>query len=155
MPQSESEYAILSALNDRMTPLGTRLYCYAVGEPLELFDNVVFNLTDLSYLDRSAQPITTYMLQTNNEVLTFSTPSVQESNYISTFRWIAEHTDILILGRHGPVCKTPIDFPDTALQLLLTDDSDLLPFLNLTPGSRMYALDHITDITCYRFRISK
>ena len=155
LPKTESEYVILSAIKDRLDPLGTKVFCYEDGEQLALLDCAVFLRTNVSYLERSMQPIVTYMLQTPSEVLTFSTPSVQESGYISTFRWITERTDILILGDDGPKCKTLLDVPAVSTRLLLTDHSDMLAYLDLSPNSYLYRLNHMTDISCYSFDMQK
>ena len=155
MPQTESEYAILSALHDRMALLSTQLICYSDGEQLALLNDLQFMRTDASYLERSNQPVVTYMLQTSSEILTFSSIPVQETPYYATFRWIAEQTDIMILGKHGPIAKTVPDFPTDGLRLLLTDHSDLLACLDLTPGSGIYGLNHVTDISCFDFQISR
>ena len=155
LPKTESEYAILSALKDRLDPLGTDVFCYEDGEQLAILDCAVFTRTNASYLNRSTQPIVTYMLQTPSEVLTFSTPSVQESDYISTFRWISERTDILILGEDGPKYKTVLDLPTASLRLLLTDHSDMLAHLDLSSSSDLYRVNHLTDISCYSFDMQK
>jgi competence protein ComEC len=154
-PKTESEYAILSAMKDRLDPLGTDLFCYEDREQLPLLDCAVFSRVNASYLDRSTQPIVTYILQTPSEVLTFSTPSVQESDYISTFRWISERTNILILGKDGPKCKTVLEFSPASLRLMLTDHSDMLVHLDLSPNSDLYRVNHMTDISCYFFDMQK
>ena len=156
-PQSEADYYHLCALRDRMAPLGTEVRCYKTGEPLELFGDAVFQLVDASYIERSSQPILTYMLQTPHEILTYSSPVVQESDYYPTFRWICEQTDILILGKHGPTLRQKIDLPlqENTPDMILTDSTALLPYLDLSTQSKIYEVPMITDIRCYRFYISK
>lgn len=156
-PQSEADYFHLCALRDRMTPLGTEVRCYKLDEPLELFGDAVFQLVDASYIERSSQPILTYMLQTPHEILTYSSPVVQESDYYPTFRWICERTDILILGKHGPTIRQEIDLPlqENTPYLILTDSTSILPYLDLSTQSKIYEIPMITDIRCYKFNIPK
>ena len=132
LPQSEADYFCLRALYERLTPLGAELICYHPGEPVTLFGDAVFSLTDTSYIDRSSQPILTYLLQTPNEILTFSSPTVCESPYYPTFRWIVEQSDILILSEHGPRVKQPLTISEDAVipELILTDTDQLI---SLTP----------------------
>ena len=157
MPQTEEEYLHLSALHERLSPLGTELRCYRVGEQIDLFENAVFQIADTSYLKRSTQPILTYMVQTPQEILTFSSLAIQESNYYSTFRWIYNQTDIMIFGEHGPKVKQTFDYPSMEFdpKLILIDSSDLLPYLELSPDSKVYRLPIVTDIKCYTFPLQK
>ena len=157
LPQTDEEYLHLSALQERLEPLGTEIRCYLIGEQIDLFGNAVFQIADASYLKRSSQPILTYLVQTTQETLTFSSLTITESDYYPTFRWIYDQTDVLIFGKHGPKVKQPFAYPNTEFtpQLILIDSSDLLSYLDLTPDSETYTLPMITDIKCYRFDLQK
>ena len=157
IPQTDEEYEHLCAMYDRLSPLGTQLRMYREGEQLPLFGNAVFHSVDISYLSRSKQPITTYMIQTPNNIVTYTSPSIQESEYYSTFRWICQRTDFLILGKHGPTIKQPLDLPlnEIAPKMILTDAMGIISYLDLSSQSKIYEIPMITDITCYRFSISK
>lgn len=154
LPQTESEYMILTAIRDRLSVLGTEIFCYESMQALKILENATYLRADAATIKRSTQPIVTYLVQTSAELLTFTNPSVQESEYDSTFRWIADHTDILILGEDGPNLKTVFLLPDTASpRLLLTDSADILPYLDLSEGSPFHRIPQVTDITRYDFFI--
>ncbi len=157
IPQNEEEYYHLSAMRERLTILGVELRCYRPQEAIPLFGSALFHVTDVSYLERSEQPIITYLLQTPHEVLTFCTPSVEETGYNATARWIIAQTDTLIIGGHGPVIKQnwSLPFDISRPTRILSDTSELLAYLDLTPGSPIYEIPHVTDITCYRFSMRK
>ena len=156
-PQSETEYLHLSALSERLTPLGTSIRCYTVGDEIDLFGEATFEVIDASYLDRSTQPILTYSLQTSQEKLIFTSPVVMESDFYSTFRCVYQEADILILGKHGPNAKQPFLFPDgeSDPDLILIDTSALLPYLDLSPQSKAYNLHMLVDIERYTFEMPK
>lgn len=156
-PQTEEEYLHLSALRDRLSPLGVEVRCYADGESLSLLQNLVFSRSGVAFIDRSSRPIITYTLQTPQELLMFSTPSALESNAYSTFRCLSEQTDILILGKYGPVIKPPYDdpIPLSSHRLILADSAELLACLDLSDTDAISEGTLIADIGCYPFAIRK
>ena len=157
LPQNETDYLHLSALSDRISPLGTELRCYMPGEEIELFDEASFQILDTSYLARSSQPILTYTVQTSREKLTFTSPVVQECAYNSTFRCEYQETDILLLGNHGPNAKLQFQFPDTESDpyLILMDSSEQLLHLDLSVQSKAYRLPIVVDMERYSFKMMK
>ena len=157
LPQTEEEYAVLSAMKERLAPLGTEIRCYDENERLRLFRDLEFCLTDASFLERSIQPIITYTLQTPSEKMTYTTLSVMESEKLSTIRCILGESDILILGEHGPSVKEMTEWAVGAIspRLILIDSSDMLSLLEPVPENRPGNLNCITDITHYRFVIRK
>ena len=138
MPQSESEYLCLRTLYERLSPLGTEIRAYRPGEQITLFNDAVFSLADVTYIDRSSQPILTYLLQTPHTVLTFSTPTIQESSYYSTFRWIYERSDILLISEHGPKVK----------QALSVSASRILPDLIIADSEKAFSSSNSERMEC-------
>jgi hypothetical protein len=138
MPQSESEYLCLRTLYERLSPLGTEIRAYRAGEQITLFNDAVFSLADVTYIDRSSQPILTYLLQTPHTVLTFSTPTIQESPYYSTFRWICERSDILLISEHGPKVK----------QALSVSASRILPDLIIADSEKAFSSSNSERMEC-------
>ena len=157
LPQNEMEFLNLMTLHGRLSPLGTEIRCYTTGEEIVLFEEVVFQLLNASYLDRSAQPILTYTVQTPQQKLVFTSLVIQESSYNPTFRCEYQNADILILGNHGPSAKMPFQFPDTESNpyLILLDSSEQLAYLDLSPQSKVYQLPITVDIKRYSFEMMK
>lgn len=156
MPKSDEDYLVLSALYDRLAPLGTDILCYGPKDALQLTSQVVFTPVASPSIARSTHPIVSYMVQTPSQIVTFAHPSIQETDAFSTFRWITERSDILIFGEDGPVIKHPMTLFEIgkSTRLILTDGTDALTSLVGTlSGSDAPCV--ITDITCYKFSIPK
>lgn len=152
-PETDTDYHCLAALYERLTPCGTEIRCYQTGESIVLFQDAVFFVSDISYINRSSQPIVTYLLQTPSEVLTFSSPAVQESLYYPTFRWISDQTDILILSEHGPKIKQPLSLNvgNSLPAYVVADREEIL----LLPDATKCLIPTGTNIKYRTFKISK
>jgi len=156
LPQTESEYLILIAIRDRLTPLGTKIECYSSEQSLTLPGNLIFVRQCAEMLARSTQPVIAYTLQTAHELLTYTSISMQETSFYPTFRGTLERSDILIVGKDGPRAKTTLMLPETATpRLMLTDRSELLAYFDLSASGPLYRIPHITDITRHSFKIRK
>ncbi len=107
LPQPVSEYEenLLLDLQEAVEPYHVTLRTYSRGEETTIrFPNVSVELPAYHLLGRSVHPLVAVRFETEKRKLSYCGGSAWENAYIWDF---VSDTDLLLIGAHGPLYKTP------------------------------------------------
>jgi len=102
----------MAQLVDVIQAAGTACEIYSHNEDTELVNDTKFLLSEIALIERSSHPILYLSVSDNNQRLTYLSSSSWEGeeDYLDGMEDLAENSDILIFGAHGPVVKNNCNF---------------------------------------------
>jgi len=111
-PETEDDAWIMAQLVDVIQAAGTACEIYSHNEDTELVNDTKFLLSEIALIERSSHPILYLSVSDNNQRLTYLSSSSWEGeeDYLDGMEDLAENSDILIFGAHGPVVKNNCNF---------------------------------------------
>lgn len=125
-PTTDKETLYMEDLIERLTYYGISYAFYERGEELAVADTLTMMLSEVVYLDRSAQPIFTLTLS-GEERLVYLTQSIEESTLRDDACTLAADAEVLVYGSRGPVRRErftiPVSSGRTRLVLLYGEEN--------------------------------
>lgn len=111
-PNTEDDAWIMAQLVDVIQSTGTACKIYLPNEDTELIKGTKFMVSEITEIERSSHPIMYLSISDNNERLTYLSASAWEGeeSFIDGMETLAENSDILLFGAHGPVAKSNCNF---------------------------------------------
>lgn len=128
-PSNEDDAWIMVQLADVIQSSGISCEIALPDKDYDLVGTSKIQLSQIERLERSTHPIIYFSISESDETVTYLTGSSWDTdgNFKSKLGEIAEQSDMLIFGAHGPVIKTVLDIPintDKTARCLIFDPSD-------------------------------
>ena len=128
-PSTEDDAWIMAQLADVIQSSGISCEIALPDKDYDLVGTSKIHLSQIERLERSTHPIIYFSISERKETVTYLTGSSWDTdgNFKSKLAKIAEQSNMLIFGAHGPVIKTVIDIPintDKTLRCLIFDPED-------------------------------
>ncbi len=107
----EASLSIASALAEEAEERGIRVVTYnAEADESVVFDRFTLTADPLVFLDRSVQPVCRLTVE-GRRTLTYLGGGINEREGWDEVKREADRADLILLGIHGPLIKTPLDGP--------------------------------------------
>ena len=109
VPATDEEINTAVIIAESCRTLGVELEFYGYGEQLNLLKNIRFIILEPEYIGRSVHPVISLAAGGKSEKFTYVGSAAPETSEFGTIKDIAEASEYVIFGAHGPVPRS--DFP--------------------------------------------
>lgn len=108
-PQNESEYYSMQKFKEIAENFGVSVSVYNYDAPLSIFEDTVIYVKRFS-VDRSARPVLSLCVITDNDRFTYCPPAFNESDGAEIIEHDLYRSNYIVFGNYGPKTETPYEF---------------------------------------------